>query len=295
MTGIYHSVAGGHEILRRYRELLTRWPVAYEQVTVPTCQGDTSAIISGPADAPPLLLLHGSGTNSAMWMGDISLWAEHFRVHAIDLIGEPGLSHQSRPPLTSDAYSVWLDDVLDGLGLTGTVSIVGASLGGWMALDYASRRPGRVERLALLCPGGIGRQKGSFALKAMLLMMFGPWGMRRTLTLAMGKDPSASGRADDAYLDYAMTIFKHFKPRMAKLPVFPDDALQALAMPVLVIVGGRDAMLDSHDTRRRVEQTTPNATVSLLPDAGHRLLGQAAAILHFLRHTPDATDRSPST
>ena len=293
MTGIYSSREGRQEILRRYREILTRWPVANERMEIPTRQGDTSVIVSGPVGAPPLVLLHGSGTNSVMWMGDVSTWAEHFRVHAVDLIGEPGLSAQSRPPLTSDAYALWLDEVLDGLDLTETVSIVGASLGGWMAVDYASRHPGRIERLALLCPGGIGRQKASFAFKAMFLMMLGSWGMRRTLTLAMGSAPSTSAPADDAYLAYAVSIFKHFKPRREKLPVFTDSALKALTMPVLVIVGGRDAMLDSRDTKRRLEQTTPHAIVHLLPDAGHGLRGQTAVILDFLRDTHHTHERTP--
>lgn len=73
------------------------------------------------------------------------------------MIGEAGLSAPSRPPLASDAYALWLDDLLRSLGLD-RVSIVGVSLGGWLALDYATRRPERIERLAVLCPAGVGRQ-----------------------------------------------------------------------------------------------------------------------------------------
>ncbi|MEU7002602.1 alpha/beta fold hydrolase [Nonomuraea sp. NPDC046570] len=175
MSTIYKSEAGANEIQRRYREVLRTWPVPAEQVRVPTREGDTFVVVSGPEDAPPLLLLHGSGANTAMWQGDITSWARHFRTYALDLIGEPGLSAPSRPPLASDAYERWLDDVLEGLGITST-SIVGASLGGWLALDYATRRPERVTRLALLCPGGVGRQKMGWMLKALLLRPFGRWG-----------------------------------------------------------------------------------------------------------------------
>lgn len=50
----------------------------------------------------------------------------------------------------------WLDEVLRALAAD-RVSIVGVSLGGWLALDYAARRPERVERIAVLSPGGVGR------------------------------------------------------------------------------------------------------------------------------------------
>jgi pimeloyl-ACP methyl ester carboxylesterase len=78
--------------------------------------------------------------NSAMWMGEVTAFARCFRVYCIDMIGEPGLSAPVRPALASDAHAVWLDDVLNHLAVT-RVSILGASLGGWLALDYTIRHP----------------------------------------------------------------------------------------------------------------------------------------------------------
>jgi pimeloyl-ACP methyl ester carboxylesterase len=138
---IYRTEAGDRQIRRRYQEVLDAWPVPAEHLRVPTRQGETFVLTWGPRDAPPLVLLHGAGTNAAMWRADAVEWARHFRVHAVDLIGEPGLSAPSRP-LDSEADALWLDDAFDQLGLT-RVSIVGASLGGWLALDYATRRADR--------------------------------------------------------------------------------------------------------------------------------------------------------
>ena len=219
MTAIYGSVAGRHAIERRYRDLLGRWPVPSEHLTVPTSQGETFVVASGPPDAPPLVLLHGAGANSAMWLGDVAVWSEHFRVYAVDVIGEPGLSAPSRPPLASDAYASWLDDVLRGLAVD-RISIVGVSLGGWLALDYAIRRPARVNRLALLCPGGVGRQKWGVVVAALLLRPFGRWGLRTTMRLAMGGLPPA-----DEITEYFMLIHRNFRPRRELLPTFGDDAL----------------------------------------------------------------------
>lgn len=50
-----------------------------------------------------------------------SPWAAHFRVFAVDLIGDAGLSAPSRPPLESDAHALWLNDVMDGLSQTAPI------------------------------------------------------------------------------------------------------------------------------------------------------------------------------
>src|SRR5580658_4634628 len=106
MKGIYKSAKGERLVQERYRKFLSRWPVPNEQFHVPTREGDTFVVVSGPVlsrpkDAPALVLLHGASGNAALWMGDISAWAGHFRVCAIDVIGDAGLSAPSRPAYES--------------------------------------------------------------------------------------------------------------------------------------------------------------------------------------------------
>jgi len=115
MARIYKSAGGERAVRERYLEILKRWPAPNEQLRVPTREGETFIIANGDENALPLLLLHGSVANSAMWMGDVRAWAEHFRVYAVDMIGDAGFSAPSRPPLASDAHALWLDDVLQAL------------------------------------------------------------------------------------------------------------------------------------------------------------------------------------
>src|SRR3977135_1981018 len=115
MSKIYKSDDGERAVRERYLKFLKHWPVSNQQLRVPTRQGETFVVACGEEQAPPLLLLHGSGGNAAMWMGDIAAWAAHFRVYAVDMIGEAGLSAPARPALDSDAHALWLDDVMDGL------------------------------------------------------------------------------------------------------------------------------------------------------------------------------------
>ncbi|GGT17127.1 hypothetical protein GCM10014713_07660 [Streptomyces purpureus] len=96
MKPIYSSPAGEEQIQRNYEEALAAWPVFAERVHVPTRQGDTFVLASGLPQAPPLVLLHGSGANATMWRDDIPIWSRYFRTYAVDLIGEPGMSAPTR-------------------------------------------------------------------------------------------------------------------------------------------------------------------------------------------------------
>jgi pimeloyl-ACP methyl ester carboxylesterase len=73
-------------------------------------------VACGALHDPPLLLLHGAQANAAAFMLDAALWSQRFRVYGVDIIGEPGRSAASRPPLNREAHALWLDDVLRGLG-----------------------------------------------------------------------------------------------------------------------------------------------------------------------------------
>ena len=288
MKAIYKSSEGDRLVRERYQAFLKYWPVPNEQIHVPTQQGSTFVVISGPKDAPPLLLLHGGAGNSAMWMGGVAAFARSFRVYCIDMIGEPGLSAPARPSPASDAYAVWIDDVLDRLSIE-RASIFGVSLGGWLGLDYTIRRPARVERLAVLCPGGIGRQKVGTFLATPLFRMFGGWGRRKLAERILGRAPVDPPPPLKAFLDFVVLIHRHFRPRMVIMPVFSDGALRNLRVPVLAIIGGRDVLLDSEQTKRRLERHVPGAQVVYLPEAGHLLPDQTARVLEFLRDSSRPT------
>jgi pimeloyl-ACP methyl ester carboxylesterase len=281
MNSHYRSETGRDLVQARYRELLQRWPGGTCQLRVATRQGETFVVSCGPADAPPVVMLQGSGANAAMWLPDIAAYAHRLRVYAVDVIGEPGASAPSRPPLGSAAYAEWLDDVLHGLNLE-RAALVGVSLGGALALDYAVRRPQRVDRLVLLAPSGIGRQRPSFLVKAVLLQLLGDRGRRRLLLSALGVRQGQAGPDDQALGEFALLVFKHFRPRLDRVPLADDTALTGLGPPTLVIAGAQDAMLDSNDTARRLSQCGPNVEMRLLPDTGHYLPGQAQAVLDFL-------------
>ncbi|MBR8743910.1 alpha/beta fold hydrolase [Nocardiopsis sp. MG754419] len=278
MNAIYRTEEEARSARDRYRRALEDWPVPSAHLRVPTRAGETFVLAGGPEEAPPLVLLHGSGGNAGHWREDVASWSRHHRVFAVDLVGEPGFSAPSRPDLSTEAVALWLDDVLAGLGLD-RVALVGMSLGGWTALDYAIRRPGRVTRMVLGCPGGLGAQRRWRIAGAGLLMFFGHRGRVAATRYLTGLDAPA----DRATLEAVLTEFTGFRPRTERLPVFSDGDLRTLTMPVQVIVGDRDRMFDSAATARRVREHLPHGRVRVLPGVGHAILHQTAPVLAFLR------------
>ncbi len=266
----------------QYRAVLDLWPVPSQHLHLDTREGETFVVACGEVNAPPLILLHGALTNSAIWMFDAELWSRAFHVYAIDLIGEPGFSSNNHPALNGDAWANWLDDVLDGLGVE-SASLVGVSFGGWVALDYAIRRPKRVSQLILLSPSGIGRQR-PFLLSALPLLLLGKWGKERLRAMVMGPPPKVVPAKARPLLDLVDTIHAQVRPRFAKMPQFSDTDLNGVKAPMLVVVGGSDALLNSKETQQRLNRLTPNASVLYLEHAFHHLPSQRETILGFLEH-----------
>ncbi|RRD20622.1 alpha/beta hydrolase [Brucellaceae bacterium VT-16-1752] len=269
------------KLVDQYRSVLGQWPVPADHLCVDTREGTTFVVACGPKDAPPLVLLHGALTNSAIWMFDAELWSQSFRVYAVDVIGEPGLSTAKQLPVEGGRYAAWLDDVLAGLDLE-SAAFVGVSFGGWLALDYAVRQPHRVDRLALLCPAGIGRQK-SFFLKALPLLLLGSWGKAKVRAMVMGPQTQAFADRARPLMDLVASIHSKVRPRSITIPLVSDEDLSSLKMPVLIIIGGRDALINSNETRRRVESTMANAKLHYLEHAFHHLPNQRETIFNFLR------------
>lgn len=284
MSSIFRSDQGRQEVLERQQQFIERWPDAVTTTMAPTRHGDTFVVGAGPSQAPPVVLLHGAGFNSAAWTGDIPTWSTSRRVFAVDVIGEPGRSAPSRPSFDTDAYAVWIDDVMDHLEVD-VAGFVGTSLGGWLAIDYAIRRPGRVSGLAALVPAGIGRQRYRALLSAALLMPFGSRGRRAAMTHILGpRAEHATGDEElaDAFDDYLWLIQRSYRPRRDRLPIFTDDQLAGMTMPLMVIAGADDRLIDAHHTAQRLSALQPEATVTLLRNTGHIPSNYTDAIHEFL-------------
>src|SRR5215207_3186850 len=134
-------------------------------------QGQKEAVVFGQkikyveaGSGPVVVLLHGLGGNSTNWAFNTPALAEKFRVVVPDQVG----FGQSDKPLVNyrvGTYVDFLDKFLSELKVE-RATLVGNSMGGWVAALYALRYPGKVDRLVLVDSAGFAPPK-EFDLNAL--------------------------------------------------------------------------------------------------------------------------------
>jgi pimeloyl-ACP methyl ester carboxylesterase len=112
---------------------------------------------AGPIGAPTVLLLHGLASDATTWERTIlPLASRGLHVVAVDLLGH-GESDKPALAYSLDVFGDLLRDLLGVLDL-GAVTFVGHSLGGAIAMNVGYHHPATVQRLVLVCAGGLGKQ-----------------------------------------------------------------------------------------------------------------------------------------
>jgi len=107
---------------------------------------------SGPA----VVLVHGITSSADTWRPAMEALAGEHTVIAPDLLGH-GASAKPRGDYSLGAYASGIRDLLAALGHD-RVTVIGHSLGGGVAMQFAYQFPERTERLALVSSGGLGRE-----------------------------------------------------------------------------------------------------------------------------------------
>jgi pimeloyl-ACP methyl ester carboxylesterase len=261
--------AGRRRYLEAYHAALKLWTAPCETPVIPTRFGSTRAVVSGPSDAPPLLLLPAaSGIGALQWYPNIAdLCAEH-RVLALDFVAGPGGGTQTRAMIDRDDYTAWVTDILDHLDVD-RARLVGSSQGGWFVLNFCSQRPSRVEAAALLAPAASLVPFSPIAALSLRLPPPPAWVAKPSLRAILGPDV----RVDDRIVDVMALGLKHFRyQQRAVIPdVFGDTALSTATAPILVLIGDQEIIYEPRHALARAEASLPQAQTELVPGAGHLL------------------------
>ncbi len=141
---IYRTKKQQKIILETYDKLLNEWGCPFLEKDIATSYGTTHIIEAGKDGAPPLVLFHGVGDDSAlMWIYNAAFLAEHFKLYAVDTLGGPGKSVPNGNYNADFDDTLWIDEILNGLKLE-QAFFAGVSHGAYRVQDYTLRRPEKV-------------------------------------------------------------------------------------------------------------------------------------------------------
>ena len=251
-----------------------------------TIHGHRRAFVK-EGSGPALLLLHGLGCDHTTWQPVIQALSRRYTVIAPDLLGH-GRSDKPRADYSVGGYANGMRDLLTVLGVD-KVTVVGHSLGGGVAMQFAYQFPERTERMILVAPGGLGPEVTP-ALRAVTLPGFHTAmgvvtlpGLRH-LTAAYLRVLAASGLSVTRDLDEVAAIINACKDPKARTAIrhvvsavidwrgqivtMADRAYLTAAMPMCVIWGTEDSVIPVRHAGNAAEMA-PGCTVEVIGNAGH--------------------------
>jgi pimeloyl-ACP methyl ester carboxylesterase len=238
-------------------------------------------------EGPPIILIHGITSSSSNWGLAAERLAEHYSLVAPDLLGH-GDSAKPRGDYSMGAFASGVRDLMVALDIP-RATIVGHSLGGGVAMQFAYQFPELAERLALVSSGGLGRAVHSFLRAATIP------GSELVLPLLAGRRALAAGRAVGRALDRVGIKLGNDVLEMARghaslgdaqtraafvhtLRAIVDPAGQrvratdrlylAAQLPVLIVWGGRDRIIPVAHARR-AHELVPGSRLEVFERSGH--------------------------
>ena len=228
----------------------------------------------------PLVLLPGFGADHTAWAPVVPALARHFRVVLVD---PPGVGHGRELSADDrfDALATPLFDVLDMLGVE-TARLLGASMGGMIAMDFAARAPNRVSHLCTVCSMAKvePHARAQVGERMVLLENEGPdvFATRMIADLVRPAYRARHPKVVDAVAHaYALAL-----PRVAAVQrsarLLVDADLRA-DLPRIraetLIVHGADDVFVSREAARTLADAIPDATLWVLEHVGHHALLEA--------------------
>ena len=235
---------------------------------------------------PVLLLIHGMGGTFENWQAVIEPLARHHTVVAPDLPGH-GTSAPGGGDYSLGALAAGLRDLLIGLGHE-RATLVGHSLGGGIAMQFAYHFPEITERLVLVSSGGLGPEVSPVLRAAALpgadLFIAATAGPGRTVGSAIARGLAAVGlrpNTDVAEVLRGYSSLAEPDRRAAFLAtlrsvigtggqlVHAGDRLYlAEGMPVLIIWGARDPIIPLHHGEA-AHEAIPGSRLEIFEGVGH--------------------------
>jgi 2-hydroxy-6-oxonona-2,4-dienedioate hydrolase len=240
-----------------------------------------------------ILFIHGLGSSADRWLDIPDAISMYYHTIAVDLIGFGGSDKPKDVNYTIEQFSEFILEFIEKIGLSGDdrkITLVGHSLGGYIAVDFAIRNKGLIEKLVLLDSSGF--LKGPTPLLEQYLnaakypsydsvrnvfeqMVAQPWKVLPIIInifITRINSPGAKYPFESAYQNSTTTQID-----LSRLKSIED-------IPTLIIWGKRDNLVPI-EYSEPFKQVFKNYRVELIEDAGHAPFVEKPAIICEILHS----------
>jgi pimeloyl-ACP methyl ester carboxylesterase len=284
-SSLYLSRQGHAAMMAWYERMLAMLPTGWESVWATTRHGETHALVSGPQDGEPVVLLHGTEGSALTWRYQMADLSRAHRVYAVDIIGANGKSAPTRLPWSGHGYGEWLLDLLDALGIR-SAAFAGISNGAWHIFKLAALAPQRISRAVLLSAHGLVPVRPPFNLarfpvvNTLRARVLARLTRRWMIARAVARAAPSGLVADEDEIDWLFLVSRHYRFRYPPAQL-REDELRALGSPTLLLMGKHDPFFDARAAIALASRTLPDLRdAEVLPNAGHALLTDQPQIVN---------------
>jgi pimeloyl-ACP methyl ester carboxylesterase len=216
---------------------------------------------------PVVIFLHGLGAVKEVWLSSMGALSGNYHVYAIDQLG---FGHSDKP-LIDYKIASWVD-FLQAFMQSQNIAkatIVGNSVGGWIATEFAVRHPEMLDKLVLVDSAGLPWRQGGAAVP------LNPSSIAETRTLLEALFYDKKNVTDQLVLQ---VFTNHMRSNDGYTiqrtlvgfaqPQFEDDKLKSIHAPTLVVWGRQDELIGV-DRAEKFRDSIPGAKLVIIEQCGH--------------------------
>jgi 2-hydroxy-6-oxonona-2,4-dienedioate hydrolase len=253
--------------------------VQFRQAWVDADGISTRCAEAGPTGAPVVVMLHGTGGHWETWAANLGPYSQHFRCIAPDMVGN-GFTDKPDVDYEIPLYVDHVRSVMDALGV-GRATLMGTSLGAWVAARFAIDHPERVDKLVLMSAAGLFATQTNMnrivaertkavddpsweSIKAMFVNLIAEEHNRIPDLIALRQAIYRLPEMKQA-IHHILALQD---PEIRDRNLIHEEEWRTIRVPAFVVASGKDHN-EYENTSRRVSALMPNAELFEMPHVRH--------------------------
>jgi len=265
---LFTTELGASLFYSAYDSLLLKYQIHYTDHWIETNLGTCHLIETGNKEAPPVLLLPAAGCSAAGWYANLNEIGKHNRVFALDIPGDAGKStlKQEITPHSIEEYNTMLISILEKLDIR-EVTLIGHSIGGFLATGFTISHAERVKKLVLVSPVATHINiKWYFKI---LLQMGGKPGKGPDAEKTLRMQAHKSFEPEPLFVNVMQCVRDYCQVKLLFPYVYSKDELSGINVPIFMIIGNHEVLCNYKRSIKKAKKKFENIDVFVINETGH--------------------------